>query len=597
MGFWIKTGSDISAVATKDANRSFRMAFGFTTALFLLILLCFPVRYETNDDFALVCELSGYSPTPVSFVLNPITSHCLYYLYHVLPKIPWYGLWLYGCIYLGISLLTAALFRINDRFLLLLLGPFFIVLFFRSIAFPGITTTSLLLLIAVFLSFLEWGIKSNSPSSHPRAYLCLLAGGLVMGFSLRWELVTYALVFITPVILHFKPSDRPYYRSLLLGLACIICLYPVFMAYLTSGDRQSFQEYSTLRKVFHDTERGDYRENVTPLSLKKAGWSYEDYLVFRQWFIYDTARFNKKTLSAFLGENNPMRGNNLIKNGFDKILTAFRKNLQDTLLFFLSALVVLLYRARYPMAFSRFEIGKRIFALLMIFIGILFFAYYRFEPRIYLPLYTFFLGTMAIALFPDLPDRSTRKKSMNILLSVVAALLLAGTTCLAFSICTTLLSELSASYRDKQYIQRQFNNVRLNEMDKDNSLLVVLNPRKNLMTETIHPLKERSDYNNFKILPFGWQINSPQYRRMLDEFGISDSDDFLQWTINNRNVIWFQLFWKATDKQFMLLIEEYITQHFGHGEKVFFQPVFDFRNQVGIGFVFFNLVSKKDFQE
>ncbi len=594
MRFRIKPGIDISTGTGGVGKGTFPLAFGFTAGLLLLTLVFFPVRYETNDDFALVCELSGYSPTPVSFVLNPITSHCLYYLYQFFPQIPWYGLWMYSCIYLGISLLTGTLIRVKKRLIMLLTAPFWLILFFRFVAFPGLTSACLLLLFAVFASYSEWGLLSKCPSSHPRAYRYLLVCGLFMGFLLRWELATYALVFIVPALLCFSVSEQPYFRSLLLAIACIVVSYPVFTTYLNSGSRLEYSEYSKLRKIFHDTEKGFYYDDITPAALKKVGWSFEDYVLFRDWwFLYDHQTFNKKKLTTFLNENKPLQKTPLFQHVIHRITDAVLKSDRYTFLFLLSALILFLYRTLYPSPFSTWEVLKRIVSISMILAGILFFAYYRFEPRIYVPLYTYFLSMMVILLFHGETVLAAQKKSLSIWIPAAIILLMAGAAGSAFSIGNILFDDLSASTMNKQYIQNQLQQTDLNTINKDTSLFMVINPLDNLMIETVHPLKERTDYTDFKILPFGWQINSPQYCNILYNFGVLDKNTFLKWTIDNRNAIWFQLFRDPSDSQRIRLMEGYLVRHIAGGKKVTLQPIFDFRNREGIGFVFFNLVSEK----
>ncbi|MFZ5571364.1 MAG: hypothetical protein ACOZF0_13230 [Thermodesulfobacteriota bacterium] len=591
MRFRIKPGIDISKETRENGSNSLWQAFAATAVLFLLILIFFPVRYETNDDFALVYELSGPSATPVSFVLNPITSHFLFYAYRLFPGIPWYGTWLYGSIFLAIFLIISILIRISHRLVLLWIGPFFLILLFRTIAFPGITSATLLLLFAVFLNILDWGLTGRCPFPRKRMHQALLMIGLFMGFLLRWELATYALVFLVPVLICCKPSRQLYCRSVLSGVLLILLLYPVFLTYLNSGNRQPYNEYSKLRKIFHDTEKGYYYEDITPAALGKAGWSYNDFVLFRNWwFLYDHLHFNKEKLTAFLQENTPLQKKPFLRHAIERVTEAFGNSKQPTILFLLSAMLLFLFRILYPPGAMKQDFLKRSISISMTTAGVLFFAYYRFEPRIYFPLYAYLLGMMAILLYHDCPGMPARISVFHKMIWCAVIPFSIGTIGLVYIIGDIQLQDLSASYRNKQFIRHQFEKVDPNLINKDSALLIVLNPLDNIMIETIHPLKEKKDYPDFTILPFGWQINSPQYVRLLEEFGVFDKDSFLRWTLDNRNVFWFQLFRDSIDDHRISLIEKYIGRYAANGKPCVFQPVVDCRNQDGIGFVFFNLV-------
>ncbi len=590
--------ADLKTSSAADLNNSGKgallLAFGISAVLLLFVLVVFHVRYETNDDFAIVTELSGYSSTPVSFILNPITSHSLYYLYQKFPSAPWYGLLIYFCTFLAVALLINVLLRAEKPIILFFIGPFFFIVFFRAYAFPGLTFASLLLLFAVFLSFLQWYISSAFTPFNSKAFQLFLQIALFMGFLLRWELVSYFLVFSFPVLLFYQKSIARPYQSFIHILVCLLLLVPFFVFYLDAQDNKFYNEYSMLRKKFHDTEAGDFYEQSTPPALKKVGWSYEDYLLFRDyWFLYDLNSFNSEKLSQFLKANSPLQNNSLIDHAGKRIKDAYIKSSQYTNFSLGTLSLILLFTTLHPLGSRNSMKWRKRLSISMVVFGILFFIYYRFEPRIFLPLYTYLIG-LAFLLFNN--EKPTKFKNASpflkkwIIFLMIPAIVI--TYCLAYSIGKYLLKDMETSYTIKQYVQSQFNHTDLKGIDKENTLLVSLNPLQNLMIETVHPLKERKDFTSFKILPFGWQVNSPQYFQILKSFGISEKNPFIQWAVDNQRVIWFQLFRDQTDVTRLRLIENYFNKYIVTDKIAHFQPFVDNRNQQGIGFVFYHLVIK-----
>ena len=72
----------------------------------------------------------------------------------------------------------------------------------------------------------------------------------------------------------------------------------------------------------------------------------------------------------------------------------------------------------------------------------------------------------------------------------------------------------------------------------DSPVLMRLEPGVALMQTSIHPLRERADWIDLRVMPGGWQIGSPRYREVLAELGFESGAELLRESIDNEGILY-----------------------------------------------------------
>lgn len=543
----------------------------------------------------MVTELNGFLPGTDCFFLNPITSQLLYRLYRTFPHIPWYGLLLYVTVYWGYALILSAFIRRNSGFALLLAAPFLFIIFFHCFVFVSFTSASLLLLFGVFLCLLDWALTKRCPTTYERLYSLLLTLALIISYSLRWRLVLYSSILILPVILY---TDRTLFRKTRLfwaGFSLLIMLSGYFMFAEPSGNDHFFVQYNKVRSMFHDTDKGEYYGEITRHAIATAGWDATDFVLFRNyWFLHDQTRFNVDTVKTFLKANNPIGKISFFKQVVNRTYFHFQGNKTISLILACTLLSLFIYGFDSLVHKTATEAAKLSIALGIVMTIALFLLYYRFVPRVYLPLFTYMAGTIFLMLSPPrrpnaLGPATKLRRTATLSFLILLTLIMIGMT---WTKTESLVHHLFARNAEKENLRQALSKIEENRRQSERLLLIPLDPNNNLLQETIFPLKEVSDFTTIPLLPAGWQIHSRRYFRILHHFGLHNGRELLAWTIDNPNVLWFQYVETPQRTSIAELVETYFQQHMTPDGKPDMKIVYDFRNRNGIGLVCYEMITK-----
>jgi hypothetical protein len=543
-----KKNTESSTPNTFPFTRSgFLEGFGIPLILLLLILLFIPVRYEMNDDLKFIEILSGKGGFPHDFssipYLSQILNYILYFLYDWFPSIPWYGLTIYLAAYLGVSLILSVVLRNSreDFFSFFLYLPSFFIYFSYCFSVITFTSAALLLEFGVFLSLWEWVIRERLPIKQLRVYCFFLSFCFLLSFLIRWQVVLYCLLFGVPVLFFFRKQQM---KSILPALIIVfVFILGDRMLFLlnTSSGHKNYIEYNELRSKFNDTIYGLYYGETTQKALKKAGWDYEDYDFYHSWLLYDERLFNSETLKLFLKENDPYQTNKLSRLIWSRLKVGFNNSKHYTLIFVFTLLALVVRRINNLANLSRKDKLKFIFSLGMIATGILFFMYYRFPPRIFVPIYAY---TTVVFILMSYSKGVSQYK--GILFNILILLLMLLTAGHSYSQGRINLLALENSRLEKSYIQNVLKAVE--QYHPTPPLLVLMYPIHlgSIGPEKVHPLKEFSDYTTLRVFPGDGEINSPRYLSILKQMGLESSSYFLKWTINREDVL-FVLFSRSNN--------------------------------------------------
>jgi hypothetical protein len=579
----------------KKTPRNAGLVMGFiSAAVFLMGVVWFlPVRYAINDEFGIIVKtLHQHGADPYSpFLISQVLHYVLYLLYQHWPSIPWLGMFMYFAVYLGSSLMLSLLFRVADvKYAVIVVAPMALLLGY-CLSFISVTSASLILEFAVFLCLLEWVIKGNCPQKRPGLYAFLLAFCFLLSYVFRWRLALYSLFFVVPVLFFVKKAQFRKALPFVLVLSVFIVGDRALSYLKSSNEHKAFAEYNQIRSVFNDTLKGQYHGDITLKALDRVGWSPEDYAFFRLWILYDEVLFNPESIKTFTSENDPQNRASALELAANRIKRSLNAGKRYTLVLIFSVLSLFLYRLSGLLQLSRQDKLRVGVALTTVCTGIVFFMYYRFPARLYVPLYCYLLGTVFL-LFRLEGGSLEGEKDVPTLrkIGVVASLLLMVVT-VGFVAAQgrQILHILEASQTEKEYIHRCLTDVKEKSLHPD-PLLVLADPLYGLRFETVHPLRERSDFPDVRVFPGGSRIRSPAYFDALRQIGLKGGREFLRWIIDNDEVLLILMAGKGgRDRNVKYLWESYLSRRIVPGEKVRLVPAHDFRNRHGAGLVFHSI--------
>jgi len=565
-------------------NHSFLFAFIVTGIALLIILLTTPVAYETNDDLAMIAVLSGnagFPPHHDAVCIHPLLGYLLYLLYTFSPSVPWYGAYLYAAYCLGWSLFGSVMIRVNRGLSLLLALPLFIHYFFYHSSFVNFTSATLFLSFGVYLCLAEYFMKNAAPAKNTVAYLVFLAACLCLSLLLRWKLVLYTLLLCVPLLIFMR---REQVKKILPG-----CVVLAVMIILTLGidhhmttSHAAYYDYVKLETVFHGYGPGSFHGEKTLDAARAAGWSMDDYTAFRQlWLIYDNHMFNKDTLKTFITLNDPHQDlMYVLKFNIQNIVSNFKAFQSDFLLLFVSVLSMLLYRSRDVLRLRHIDVLKIVLTLGILASSILFFMFYRFQARVYGPLFVYLLGMVVLlthALSPS-EGRTVFNKTWQYVTAGAAGVLCvvsAVVACQELGIQREILMEQeSRKLIMRQSLERIVTDYHSSSTPGADPILIQMDPGIGIGMESCHPLREFNDLPDIRIFPCGWLINSPYYDSALKDLGFRDGHDFLRRIVNRMEML---LVMDATDPGRLNAVvsvwKSYYFHHVYPGVELDFKPV------------------------
>ncbi|MBW1744602.1 MAG: hypothetical protein JRI70_10815 [Deltaproteobacteria bacterium] len=362
--------------------------------------------------------------------------------------------------------------------------------------------------------------------------------------------------------------------------------------YTSTDQNKAFAEYNKVRSVFHDTVKGFYNGDITLRALDKVGWTFDDYAFFRFWILYDSELFNLDTIAAFTKANDPQNKASVFGLIAKRIMRSYDKSKHYTLVLAFSILSFFLYRFHSLVGLSRNHRLRILCSLGFVVGSVIFFMYYRFPGRLFIPLYTYLVGASFLVFqVGNKSLQGLRRVTTSRRIAVVAAMLLVVLSLgQVYAQGKVLVADLATRERIKDYIHRCMGVVKNKTLHGD-PLLVLMNPSKGLRSEAVHPLKELSDFPDVRIFPGGSVINSAVYFHALRELGLKDGRAFLKWLINNEEaLVVLNTTSKERTEMAKHLWESYYFRRIAPGQGVRMVPVHDFRGRSGGGLVFYSVM-------
>ena len=576
-------------------RRGFLAGTLFSLTVFLLVMLFVPMRYEANDDGAILNAVRGdrvFQADATSSFMSQSMTDLLLFLYRLNPHFPWYSIIIYAAVLAGAALISGAVVRNGrDRYSLLLIFPallVFCVCLFSAITF---TSAALFLEFGVLLSLLDWLIADVPPVKHGWAYGIFITLCLFLAYLLRWQLVLFFLAFATPVAVYAKPAQL---KKLLPFLALFLLLVSGDQLLLHSSDspqRRAFQHYSVLRSEFNDTFKGSYYGERTDRAIKLAGWTTADYLFFRHWVLYDNTLFNVSTLEKFLNANTSEVS---LADWTNILLKDTRKHLLPVrhliAIFFFTCMAILAMRYDSIKYLPRRDLARFALSICGLLAGMLFFIPFRFPDHIAIPLLVYVLGALCLLTAGPNGGKNILAAPRLHFSTFVILLFFFLSLWQCVEQGRKILREADHSRNEHAYISACLTQVATSRPTPP--LLVLMNPALGggLRSEDAAPLREGSPTPSLTVFPSGWEINSPRYFSALQLLGLKDGRQFLEWLANKENV--FLVMFQQYPEAGRIVEEDWLSYYRSRifpKDKVRLKIMYDFRGHKGYGLVFYRI--------
>jgi len=268
----------------KPARNSFLVTAGF----FLLFFLSFHPRFDTNDDVrqAMIASGVGITDSPNAHILfqHIYLGEILSSAYSHLPTVPWYGLMLYGALFMGVCLLVFVLLK-KERspwtWLLWAVLPLSLNIQYTGVAF-------MLTIGGIFA-----GVSLISNQAKKKSVLWQLAFPcmLLIASLIRWEAFLLAFGLMSGTLFlnkmkRLKGGELVFYAGVL-ALALGFMLHGVHNHHYDNEEGwQTFRKHNALRGEITDYNHIPFNENTASL-YEEVGWTESAFQLYQSWFLAD----------------------------------------------------------------------------------------------------------------------------------------------------------------------------------------------------------------------------------------------------------------------------------------------------------------------
>ena len=287
----------------------FALCFSFSFSLVLIFILksVAPIKFATNDDYALNLLLSGAFGQLSGYDMfqNIVLGKALSFFYLIIPSINWYGVFMLGIFYLSFSVFGALLI---DRFGLPIGIPLLILsttLFETTLLYMFQWTICSYACIFVGLALLVHG---NS-STNAKRKLCFILSVffLCISFMIRWHVIIPVAAMLGGycIIILFTQKKMAIPTVVTVGIFGVIyfLLNTVnTIAYNSDPQWKEFLELNTARSALNDFSCPDYGTHKD--LYDSIGWSENDRTMFTSFVTPDEEKFSTANLEKLVNARN-----------------------------------------------------------------------------------------------------------------------------------------------------------------------------------------------------------------------------------------------------------------------------------------------------
>ena len=287
------------AAAAPQREENWRRIITYLLPALLLILTCFVTGsyFETNDDQVITLLLRGIiGGQPVGDLhlsLHGI-SHVLAWLYQVLPDVPWYGLFLYGALYLSLVLSFGLLHRLGRRIasnqqIALLLLFFYIGSWLEHALWFNYTRVPLLLAATGFLTY---AFDAKEPGGRHNRVLALCSLAFLVALCIRPSAALLGLFLTLPGALRVPDRSGIDFRNLVTSLVPFALVGVVFysLTILSRSDEEIVYQRLDQRNTYYQDFGIYYFKPASPTEDPRT-YAVRD--AIRDWMLGDRVAINE----------------------------------------------------------------------------------------------------------------------------------------------------------------------------------------------------------------------------------------------------------------------------------------------------------------
>jgi hypothetical protein len=526
--------------------------FWISILQFLIIILTFPVTFETHDEYWMNAIASGAlsgEPSEYLVFMNILLGKLLAFGYKIIPQINWYTLLLLFSLFLGYFTIQFNFYRLKTdpairiaRHLLILATLLF------SLHYVGFTRTAAIVITGGFTLILMNPKKNALPE---------LAGGallIILGALIRFSVFKMYLVLSIPIIFILL-INRKYQKLLVISIAIIISFANYAFdrnTYRSNPEYRAYIESNSLRSKLFYLDNPTLEYDGSAEMAEVVGWDENDFnLVIRGLWDHNHHKFEKEKLSELSISQN-QTSNNLYVLNIISSLKVVVKSLYNHLInryYYTIPILILFIMLGMPQ-------GKKTQFVILSFLYVLLIAFVLFhfqngmlKPRV---LFGMILPLILFVLFQldkqqQLPDRillitkSTAEVTRSIILCISITALAA-----------TTLSYTSNSHKRK--IDRDRSHAYQNWIAEQKEDFYIARINMNPFYIYKNPIDQTKNYF------LAWHIGSPQNKQKMKKY--AGSADFGIYTLFDKEIIWY--FGEKLGPSETALVENFYLSNYSH---------------------------------
>ena len=314
----VKSIVSIRALINSDLILSCLICFLF----FAVVIMAFPLTFETSDDSTIMNALSGYTTgTPqrfwvaVSVALGTIVST----LYKLFPSLPCYTLFMLGVMFAStVAMVYVALVECRANlipfvFRIICVAVFLCLFVLHSIVYLQFTTTAGFAAGAsIVLCCFVHSKKGHNRVATIVAIICFFLLAIIFRRGIRQINMLFLLLVLVFRSIYYA---KQYRQQIFLVIAILLISLPfprIDDAMKNSNGWADFSKYNVQRVPFQDYPRPTYNQNPEVYSI--AGWTNTEYLlaearcyIFPEFNIESLTQINAAVAEHYNGEGLPIQ--------------------------------------------------------------------------------------------------------------------------------------------------------------------------------------------------------------------------------------------------------------------------------------------------
>lgn len=272
-------------------------------------LLCFQVKFETNDDEAMMQIVSGmygaYEPHMV--FINVVIGFFLAFLYRLNIGIQWYPVLMIILLYISFSVISLLLYKRNRNIgriisfcILMTFGYYFYTtLQFTEIA--GILSSAGLLLLWDSWKYCNQQTRAKTLANIIAGSVLLIIGSLYR-FHCAILILAVSILYVAANVEKYEWLKTIKFLGIIIAVSLIcLCFYKMDQSFYKTEEWKYYTEYNAYRADVMDYNVPEYADNQS--IYRKLNIDEQDISFLKKWNINDANIYGLKTMKTLSNLN------------------------------------------------------------------------------------------------------------------------------------------------------------------------------------------------------------------------------------------------------------------------------------------------------